>query len=84
MIPETENPQEAKNVYPGNPARHAYADQGRYFTQTPQTVDFLAGRLIYQDIRKKSVLLYQPFVTFSDTSATDDVRNHCDKRRNGS
>ena len=36
MIPETENPQEAKNVYPGNPARHAQADPGRYFTQRPQ------------------------------------------------
>ena len=30
MIPETENPQEAKSVYPG---KHAQADLGRYFTQ---------------------------------------------------
>ena len=36
MIPETENPQETKIVYPGKPARHAYADLGRYFTQSPQ------------------------------------------------
>ena len=35
MIPETENPQEAKSVYPGKPARHAEADPGRYFTQSP-------------------------------------------------
>ena len=31
MIPETENPQEAKGVYPGKPARHAQVDSGRYF-----------------------------------------------------
>ena len=36
MIPDTENPQEAKRVYPGKPARHALADPGRYFTQCPQ------------------------------------------------
>ena len=36
MIPETENAQEAKNVYPGKPARHAYADPGLNFTQSPQ------------------------------------------------
>ena len=35
MIREAENPQEAKSVYPGKPARHTYADQGRYFTQIP-------------------------------------------------
>ena len=35
MFPDTENPQEAKRVYPGKPARHAYADPGRYFTQSP-------------------------------------------------
>ena len=35
MIPETENPQEAKSVYPDKPARHAYADPGRFFTQSP-------------------------------------------------
>ena len=29
MISKTENPQEAKLVYPGKPARHAYADPGR-------------------------------------------------------
>ena len=33
MIPVTENPQEAKSVCPGKPARHAYVDLGRYFTQ---------------------------------------------------
>ena len=26
MIPDIENPKEAKSVYPGKPARHAYAD----------------------------------------------------------
>ena len=36
MIPETENPQEAKSVYPGKLARHTYADPGRYFTQSPE------------------------------------------------
>ena len=33
MIPETENPQEAKSVYPGKRAWHASAVPGRYFTQ---------------------------------------------------
>ena len=42
-IPETENPQEAKRVYPGKPARIAQADPVRYFTHN---VGFLAGRLI--------------------------------------
>ena len=36
MIPETENPHEAKNVYPGKPVQYAYADPGRYFMQSPQ------------------------------------------------
>ena len=36
MIPETENPQEAKSVHLCKPAQHAYADPGRYFTQSPQ------------------------------------------------
>ena len=36
MIPETENAQEAKSVCPGQPARHAQADLGRYITQSPQ------------------------------------------------
>ena len=36
MIPENENPQEAKNVYPGKPARHAYADLDRYITHRSQ------------------------------------------------
>ena len=36
MIPEKENPHEAKSVYPGKPARHAKADPGRYFTHSPQ------------------------------------------------
>ena len=36
MTPETENPQEAKSFNPGKPVRHAYADPGRYFTQSPQ------------------------------------------------
>ena len=35
MIPETENLQEAKSVRLGYPARHALADPGRYFTQSP-------------------------------------------------
>ena len=35
MIPETENPQEAKSVYPGKPARNDNADQGRFFTHSP-------------------------------------------------
>ena len=33
MTPEIENPQEAKSVYPGMPARPAYTDRGRYFKQ---------------------------------------------------
>ena len=36
MIPETENQQEAKGVYPGKPARHPSADPGRFFTESPQ------------------------------------------------
>ena len=35
MSPETEN-QEVKIAYPGKPARHAYANPGRYFTQKSQ------------------------------------------------
>ena len=35
MIPETENPLEVKSVCPGKPARHALANPGRYFTQSP-------------------------------------------------
>ena len=37
MIPETENPHQAKSVCPGYPARHAKADPGGYFTQSPQS-----------------------------------------------
>ena len=33
MIPVTKNPQVAKSVYPGTPARHAQVDQARYITQ---------------------------------------------------
>ena len=36
MIPETENPQELTSEYPGKPVRHAQADPGGYFTQSPQ------------------------------------------------
>ena len=36
MIPEEENPQEAKSVRPGQPARYAQADPGRYFMHSPQ------------------------------------------------
>ena len=36
MIRETENPQKAKRVCPGKPARHAYADPDRYFTLSQQ------------------------------------------------
>ena len=36
MIPETENPQEAKRVYPGKLARHALVDPDRYITHSPQ------------------------------------------------
>ena len=36
MILETENPQEAKSVYLGKPARHAQADPGQYFMHSPQ------------------------------------------------
>ena len=36
MIHETENPQEANGVCLGSPARQAYADPGRYITQSPQ------------------------------------------------
>ena len=43
MIPETENLQEAKGVYPGKPERHISADPVRYVTHN---VGFLAGRLI--------------------------------------
>ena len=32
MIPETENPQETKNVYPGKPAQYAKADPRQNFT----------------------------------------------------
>ena len=35
MIPETENPQETKSVYPGKPAQHVKAYPGRNFTQGP-------------------------------------------------
>ena len=35
MIPDTETQQESKSVYPGKPARHAWADPCRYFTQSP-------------------------------------------------
>ena len=35
MISETENPQEAKCVCPSKPVRHAKADPGRYFMQSP-------------------------------------------------
>ena len=45
MIPETENPQEAKSVYPGQPESHGKADQGRYFMQSPQC--WFVIRLIY-------------------------------------
>ena len=38
MIRETENPQEAKSIYPGKPARHGQADPVRYFTQRPTTM----------------------------------------------
>ena len=41
MIPETENPQEAKSIYPSKPARHAYAEPERYIN-----VGFLARRPI--------------------------------------
>ena len=44
MIPETENPQKAKCVYPGKPARHASTDPDQYLTSI--LLDFLAGRLI--------------------------------------
>ena len=33
IIPETENPQEARNILPGYPARYVKVDPGRYFTQ---------------------------------------------------
>ena len=36
MIPETENPQEAKSVYPGKAVWHAQADPGRYITRRLQ------------------------------------------------
>ena len=36
MIPETDNPQKVKSLYPGKPGRHVQADPGRYFTQNPQ------------------------------------------------
>ena len=34
MIPEKKNPQEAKRVCQDSSARYAYADPGRYFTQS--------------------------------------------------
>ena len=43
MVPETEDPQEPKSVYPGKPVRQAKAYQGRYFKHN---VGFLARRLI--------------------------------------
>ena len=36
MIPDTENPDEVKSIYPGKPARHSKADPGQYFTQISQ------------------------------------------------
>ena len=36
MMPEAENPQEPKSVCLDQPAQHALADPGRYFTQNPQ------------------------------------------------
>ena len=47
MIPETENPQEAKSFFSGKPARHAYAHPGRYFTQSPQCCFSLGAAHMY-------------------------------------
>ena len=46
MIPETENPREAKSVYPGNPARHARLIRVDSLRNV-HNVDFLARRLKY-------------------------------------
>ena len=54
MIPETENPQEARRVCPGKPVRHAWADPSRYFTQSPQCL-FSRGTA---DINKYIVLVH--------------------------
>ena len=48
MIPETENTQEAKSVYPGKPARHAEADPDRNFTQSPRSVPVLSHGQYYR------------------------------------
>ena len=48
MIPETENPHEAKSVYPGKPVRHAYADPVATLRRV-HNVGFLAdGSMIRQ------------------------------------
>ena len=73
MIPETENPQEAKSVYPGKPVRHAYADPGRYFTQSPQCW-FSPRTTMFSTLFNNYVIfkeIFQVFVTlFSKSSAT--------------
>ena len=38
MIPEPENPQEAKNVYLGNPVRQAQDDTDRYLIESTMLV----------------------------------------------
>ena len=36
MIPDTQNLQEAKSVYPSKPVRPASVDPARYFAQSPK------------------------------------------------
>ena len=64
MIPETENPQEAKSVYPGEPARHAQADPVDTL-RTVHNAGFITGQLTY---------------TFphTDSSLADEILKHCD------
>ena len=57
MIPEMENPQEAKSVYPGKPARYAKADPGRYFTQSPMFVFSRDGSYIHVHTKQTTLLI---------------------------
>ena len=67
MIPEVENPQEAKSVCPDLPARHAFADPGRYFTQSPRRVhaDFSSGtaNIIYGSCIMQTIIQPAKMIT---------------------
>ena len=61
MNPETENPQKAKSVYPGKPARHAQADPVGALRRV-HNVCFLAGRLNY-DVAFEKIILQLCYAT---------------------